>query len=229
MPSCSRTSGSGGVAVARRSPRSHRPARMASSAAGLEVRARRSAGSRRGRRRRRAAAPSASGASTTGEAPAEVEVARVGAHGLDGQVARAPRSASSSTGSRSSPTTGTPRAARSSATRPVPQPRSSTGPAAGELAPEREVLGVAAALEVVPDHVELGHANDPFAAPRCDELLAQREHRRVGRQRIQRPVAVADGGVERRRQLVAHDDALGAARPRTSSAPPSRPRACRCR
>ena len=52
-----------------------------------------------------------------------------------------------------------PRAARSSATRPVPAPTSSTGPpaASARLAPQRQVVGVAAALEVVPDDGGHGH------------------------------------------------------------------------
>ena len=47
-----------------------------------------------------------------------------------------------------------PRAASSSATRPVPAPTSSTGPRsrARELPPQRQVGAVAAALDVVPDH-----------------------------------------------------------------------------
>ena len=83
-----------------------------------------------------------------------------------------------------------PARARSSATRPVPAPTSSTGPAARarELVPERQVGDVAAALDVVPDHVGV-HRQYSCACAAAGEQVLQLEQRGVGGQRVQRPVA----------------------------------------
>ena len=84
-----------------------------------------------------------------------------------GRPARGTASACSSSSSTSSAATSCPRRARSSATRPVPAPTSRIGPRAvgREVAPQRQVAVVGAALEVVPDD-RVPHANDPRAAPR---------------------------------------------------------------
>ncbi len=89
-------------------------------------------------------------------------------------AARARRSAATSSGSRSRPTTVCPRRARCSATRPVPQPSSRTGPsaAAGQLLPERQVGGVGAALDVVPDRRRArAHRQNSSARPRSASSL----------------------------------------------------------
>ena len=68
-----------------------------------------------------------------------------------------------------------PRAARWQATRPVPQPSSSTGPsaAAGELLPEGQVGGVGPALDVVPDDraSAVVIARTPLPGPRSASSL----------------------------------------------------------
>ena len=77
------------------------------------------------------------------------------------------RSTASSSASMSSAVTSCPARASSSATRPVPAPTSSTGPPASsrELAPQRQVGPVVAALDVVPDHVGV-HRQYSSAWPR---------------------------------------------------------------
>ena len=118
--------------------------------------------------RRNAARPSAPPSSCTvcigttisaEAALADLERARVGdARSRSSGAAWRARSAASRSAERSSATTRVPLRRRGAATtRPVPAPTSSTGPpcAHRELAPQRQVLAVGAALDVVPDH--LGH------------------------------------------------------------------------
>ena len=66
-----------------------------------------------------------------------------------------------------------------------------TAAALRELAPERQVGAVAAALEVVPDdllrkprRLAVAHDHELLSLSARDEQLAQRQHRRVRRQRV---------------------------------------------
>ena len=103
-----------------------------------------------------------------------------------------------------------------------------------EVAPQRQVLGVGAALDVVPD--DLGHVRGPGgahakllpAAPRATSRSRSASIAVYVGQREQAPVAVGERPVERRRRGRRRPRSAPARRPRTSAAAPSRPRACRC-
>ena len=106
------------------------------------------------RRARRAAAPPAS-ARSPAETLGQLEGPGVGHQAAHGQVAVAgarPPARAPGRHRRPRRSPRSPREARSSATLPVPQPRSSTGPPwrVGQLAPGGQVGGVARALHVVP-------------------------------------------------------------------------------
>ena len=141
-------------------------------------------------------------------------------------------SSASSAGSMSSATTSWPRRARSSVTRPVPAPTSRIGPLrrGGELAPERDVGVVAAALDVVPDDV-LGagaHANDPVAAPRATSSSRSASIAVYVGSAISRPSPSASAASSAALEVGLDVQALGRRRPRTSAAARARRRACRC-
>ena len=127
---------------------------------------------RRGTRRARAAAGSSASARGSARSGARARSrARRPTTRRDRSPSAAARAASaaSSSGSRSSAVTSCPARARSSATRPVPAPTSSTGPgsARGQLAPQRQVGVVAAALDVVPhDQRREAHRQCPCTWPR---------------------------------------------------------------
>ena len=70
------------------------------------------------------------------------------------------------------------------------------------------------------------HRQCPSTWPRRGEQVAQLEQRRVGGQRVERPVAVGERRVEPGRQPGHDVQPLRRRRPRTSSAAPARPRAC---
>ena len=105
------------------------------------------------RRRRRAAAPSASGRSPARSAARSAKSRASALTTVDVQPAGAAAQLGEQLGVDVQRDHLVPRRARSSVTRPVPAPTSSTGPADArrQLAPQRQVLAVAAALEVVPD------------------------------------------------------------------------------
>ena len=188
-------------------------------------------GTRRVRPRRRAAGSSASARGTARSRGGGAQnVARVGADRLDLQ----PRPVARSRERREQQRVEVERRhrvagrARSSATRPVPAPTSSIRPRArcGELAPQPQVGAVAAALEVVPHDgtgavarggapslcARVAQDHELLTLPARDEQLAQREHRRVRRQRVQRRLAVGPIGrrpLERRAQVWLDADARG--------------------
>ena len=67
----------------------------------------------------------------------------------------------------------------------------------GQLAPQRQVGGVGAALDVVPDHgADVAHRQYSSACAAPGEQVAQLEQRGVGRQRVQRAVAGRRARVE---------------------------------
>ena len=126
-----------------------------------------SAGTRAGRRNRRAAGSAAS-APARGRCRCRARSrGRRRAVGCSGRPSARSASAAIRSGSTSSPTTVNPRLARWMATRPVPQPRSRTAPSASarQLLPERQVGGVGAALDVVPDR-HRAHCQNSLARPR---------------------------------------------------------------
>ena len=103
-------------------------------------------------------------------------------------------SASSSSGSRSRAVTRYPAPARSSATRPVPgaDVEHRVAVRRRQRAPQRQVLGVGAALEVVPDHAHRRataayRLPEAHRVPAVGQLLTELEQCRVRRQRVQVP------------------------------------------
>ena len=169
----------------------------------------------------------------------QLKRARVGADRLDARAPARSRRAASRPGSRSRAVTRWPARARSSAHATgagadVENRRRPLARAVGQLPPQREIGAVGAALQIVPDDPR-GHrrATSPAARlPARDQQLAQREHRGVGRQRVQRRVT-SPAVAERPRRARAPGPprrGSGRGRPRrTSAAPPARPRGCRCR
>ena len=203
---------------------------------GSQVARRRSSGTRPARRRRRAAATSCIGASA--------RASRVGsqleAAGVADAAARSGRPSARSRQRRDQLRVEIeadrlgPRRARCRATRPVPQPRSRTGPSAcaRQLLPERQVGAVGAVLDVVPDPPLAAAltARTPWRQAAVGEQLAQLEQRRVGGE------GEEPARARRRRRCVErvldprHDlDRVRSASPRTSAAAPSPAPGCRRR
>ena len=147
------------------------------------------------------------------EAGADARSSRASAcDGVDPQaaLARAGRARRAAPGRSRAPTTSWPAAARSSATRPVPRAEVQHGPprCVGELAPERQVGVVGAALDVVPDHAALGHSDHRSREPALARAgrAARAGPCRWAARRARSPAALADRGVQRARR--------GRARPR---------------
>ena len=119
----------------------------------------------------------------------QLERARVGADRLDRSAGGALPGPRAAPRRGRAPSRGGRRARASSATRPVPAPTSRTGrppPEPRARAPATAEIGaVGAALEIVPDH--LARSRTPCVArlAACHQQLSQREHRGVGRQRVQ--------------------------------------------